>query len=82
MSLRASASFVFGRLLGAHVVDRAHHLLGRRQAVAAVFDAGQAHVENLDDALLVEQQVGRLDVAMDRPLRRARRPARGPLAAT
>ena len=30
-----------------------------------VVEAGQAHVENLDHALFVHQQVGRLDVAMD-----------------
>ena len=39
-------------------------LLGEA-VVGVVEEAGQAHVEDLDDALAVQQQVGGLDVAVD-----------------
>jgi hypothetical protein len=57
------------RLLGGHVVDRAHHRAGVGKlmigGVGRAVESGQAHVENLDHALVIEQEVGRLDVAMD-----------------
>ena len=63
------------RLLGRHVVDRAHHLAALRQAcprwpACREFSSmpGQAHVEDLHRALRVQQQVRRLDVAVDHAL--------------
>ena len=58
------------RLFGGHVVAGAHHLARAGQAVLVGFvgqsgDACQAHVEDLDRAFLVQQQVAGLDVAVD-----------------
>ena len=56
-----------GGLLGRHVIDGAHHDAGVGQLLIghlAIVKAGQPHVEDFDDALFVEQQVGGLDVAM------------------
>ena len=36
-------------------------------AAVIVEEASQAHVENLDDPLAIEQQIARLDIAMDQP---------------
>ena len=57
-------------LLRGHVIHGAHDGPGAGQfglgcGIAAGVDPGQAHVENLDRALLVEQQIGGLDVSMD-----------------
>ena len=58
-------------LLGRHVVAGAHHLAGRCKPLRAAHgrfgpgDAGQAHVEDLDRPFFVQQQIARLDVAVD-----------------
>ena len=73
---RVDVGAVVGRvrvlgLLRGDVVDRAHDLAGRGEALGAVvagdvfFEACQAHVEDLDAALPVQKQVARLDVAVD-----------------
>ena len=57
-------------LLGRQVVRRAQHVfaVGPRQRTGLlVAEAGQPHVENLDHALGVNQQISRLDVAVDQP---------------
>ena len=54
-------------LFGGHVVDRPQRalvLFDRAFGVAAG-NAGHTHVEDFDNALLIDQQVGRFDVAMD-----------------
>ena len=53
-----------GRLLGAHVAQRAEQVAGLRQAGVGV-ELGQAEVGDPDVAAAVDQQVGRLDVAVD-----------------
>ena len=59
-------------LLGAHVGHRAEGLAGFGE-VRAGLAAGDAEVGDPDFALFVEQQVGGLDVAVDRRRSRARR---------
>ena len=68
-------------LLGGHVLRRAGHDAALRQA-GVVGGAGQAEVGELDplDAVL-QQDVGRLDVAVDQPLRVRRRQPGGRLHA-
>ena len=69
MSARASAIFVFSdSLLGSHVVHGSHDgacagQIGLSGGVS--LNPSQAHVEDLDSPLLIQQQVRRLDVAMD-----------------
>ena len=53
------------RLLRAHVTQRAHQVARHRQAGLAVLHVGQAEVGHPQLAAPVQQQVGRLDVAMD-----------------
>ena len=61
-------------LFRGHVIDRPHHRSGSRQFKLRrplmrfflfLLEPCQPQIENLDHALLVEQQVGRLDVPMD-----------------
>ena len=63
MSARASACLVLSALLGRHVIDGAHDGAGAGQLglglAVGLLDAGQAHVEDLDHALFIEQQVRR-----------------------
>ena len=51
--------------LGRHVAGRAHHGAGRLGVGRLGQGAGHAEVGHPDQALLVEEQVGRLDVAVD-----------------
>ena len=51
-------------LLGAHVAERAQQVAGHGQA-GVVLELGQAEVGDPEVAAVVEQQVGRLDVAVD-----------------
>ena len=51
-------------LLGAHVAERAEEVAGHRHA-GVLFDAGQAEVGDPEFAGVVDQQVGRLDVAVE-----------------
>ena len=51
-------------LLGAHVAQRAEQVAGHGQAGLGV-ELGQAEVGDPEAAAGVEQQVGRLDVAVD-----------------
>ena len=56
------------RLLGRHEIQRSHHLAGVRQRVFAlcrVIHTSQSHVQHLDHALRIHQDVRRLDVAVD-----------------
>ena len=56
------------RLFGGKIVDGADHLLvvGHRQrGLRLVGEPRQPHVENLDRAGLVDQQIGGLDVAVN-----------------
>ena len=55
------------RLLGAHVAERAEQVAGHRQPGVAL-DAGQAEVGDPEVAARVDQQVRRLDVAVQDPL--------------
>ncbi len=59
-----------GRLLGRHVAGRAHHVAGRRDRRLAR-EARDAEVDQLDvlDASSQQEEVGRLDVAMNDPTR-------------
>ena len=71
------------RLLGRQIVGRAEHvlvILHGQAGVVIVGESGQPQVEDLDDVPLVDQQVGRLDVAMDQPVRMGIRQALGRLA--
>ena len=52
------------RLLGAHVAERAEQVAGHRHA-GVLFDAGQAEVGDPELAGVVDQEVGRLDVAVE-----------------
>ena len=56
-------------LLGADVVERAqgHPALGQAVVAPALEPAGQAHVDELGPALRRDDDVRRLDVAMDHP---------------
>ena len=56
-----------GRLLGAHVAQRAGQVAGERQA-GVPLDVGHAEVGDPQIAALVQKQVGRLDVAVNDPL--------------
>ncbi len=51
------------RLLGAHVAERAQQVAGDRQA-GVILEPGQAEIRDPEVALDVQQQVGRLDVAV------------------
>ena len=51
------------RLLGAHVAERAQQVAGDRQA-GVVLEPGQAEIGDPEVALDVQQEVGRLDVAV------------------
>ena len=59
------------RLFGGHVIDRPHDRPGRSQpcsfgrASDRVLDPRQTHIENLHRPLRVDQQIRRLDVAMN-----------------
>ena len=53
------------RLLGGHVAGRAHDLAGLGVAVVRVDPLGQAEVGDLGRAVRGEQDVGRLQVAVD-----------------
>ena len=68
MSARMSTRVAVEGLLGGQVVGRAEDvlvvLLGE-DVVLVVEEAGQAHVEDLDDAVAVDEDVARLDVAVD-----------------
>ena len=52
-------------LLGGHVAGRAHDLAGLGLPCPRLQPLGQAEVGDLGDAVAVEQDVGRLEVAMD-----------------
>ena len=70
-SLRPSTSLP-QRLLGRHVVDRADRDAvgrGERRRVVGLHQDAQAEVEHLDLPVLGQEQVGRLDVAVDDSLR-------------
>ena len=54
-------------LLGGHVAGRAHDLAGLGLAAVRLEPLGQAEVGDLGRAVGVEQDVGRLQVAMDDP---------------
>ena len=75
MSARMSTRVAVERLLGGEVVGRAQDvlvvLLGE-DVVLVVEEAGQAHVEDLDDAGAVDEDVARLDVAVDQARSRGR----------
>jgi hypothetical protein len=64
VDVRLPVDVVAQRLLGRHVVRRAEHAAVRREAVV-VERAGDAEVGDLGRALLVDQDVLRLDVAVD-----------------
>ena len=68
MSARMSTRVAVERLLGGEVVGRAEDvlvvLLGQ-DVVVVVEEPGQAHVEDLHDAGAVDEDVARLDVAVD-----------------
>ena len=64
MSVRWSTPPPGQRLLGAHVPERADHVAGAREAEVAG-ESGQAEVGDPDRAVGVDQEVGRLDVAME-----------------
>ena len=55
------------RLLGAHVAERAGQVAGERQA-GVPLHVGHAEIGDPEVAAPVQQQVGRLDVAVDDPL--------------
>ena len=70
-------------LLRGHVVHGAHHLARAGQLIllaAGRLQSRQAHVQDLDRALLIQQQVRGLDVPVDDALLVCVLPARGPLA--
>jgi hypothetical protein len=52
-------------LLGRHVLQRADHAALRARGFAGILDAGDAEVGELDAPARLDQQVGRLDVAVD-----------------
>jgi hypothetical protein len=54
--------------------------LRERRLLFVVGEAGQAHVENLDHPFGVDQQVGRLDIAMNEADEMCMRQAGGRLA--
>jgi hypothetical protein len=54
-----------GRLLGRHVIGSAHDVAGARQARLALHQLGQPEVGDLGDTILRENDVRRLEVAMD-----------------
>ena len=68
MSARMSTLMAILRLLRGQVIGRAEHvfleLLGQNGLVVAE-EASQAHVEDLDLPLAIDQDVARLDVAVD-----------------
>ena len=57
-----------GRLFGRHVTGRAHHLSGMRQVTGAVEVLGQAEVGHVRLVPGVEQDVARLEIAVDHSL--------------
>ena len=67
-------------LLGSHVIDGAHDLAGSRQRIPLGIEAAecrQPHVEDLDGATRVHEEIARLDVTMDDSLLvRERQPTR------
>ena len=68
MSVRRSTrARLPGRLLGAHVAERAGQVAGQRQPGVALH-VGHAEVGDPEIAAPVQQQVGRLDVAVNDPL--------------
>src|SRR5437868_78321 len=46
-----------------HVTQRADEVAGGRQVISA-FDLGQSEIGDPDDPMLIEQQIARLDVAV------------------
>ncbi len=69
VDVTASVSIMrIGRLLGRHVIHRAHDSASVRELmigrIARRIEPGQAHVENLHDAFAIEQQVGWFNVSM------------------
>ena len=64
---RSTSARLPGRLLGAHVSQRAGQVAGQRQPGVALH-VGHAEVGDPEVAAAIEQQVGRLDVAVDDPL--------------
>jgi hypothetical protein len=59
-------------LFGRHVINRHHHRATRCQSVGRLADRiikpRQAQVQDFHDPFVAEQQIGRLDVAMDNAL--------------
>ena len=58
-------------LLRGHIIGRADHLTPTRQPPARrqrILEAGQAHVQDLDRAVVRKHHIGGLDVAMHEPL--------------
>ena len=56
------------RLFGGQIVGRAEHVFvvcDRQRGFLAVGEFGQSQVQHFDRALGVDQQIGRLDVAVD-----------------
>ena len=52
-------------LLRGHVTERSHQVAGNRQVIG-LRQLGHAKIGNPDGLLLVDQQIGRFDVAMQR----------------
>ena len=56
------------RLFGGQIIGRAQHVFvvgDRQRRFVGVGELGQSQIENFDGPLQIDQQVGRLDVAMD-----------------
>ena len=68
VQIRASIQLLAARLLGAHVVRRAHHRAGARHARRRIIGAGDAEIGQRRGAVIAQQDVVGLDVAVDETL--------------